>query len=180
MSGRAKDRRGYRDTDAAGALGVDERTVRRWRNKGWVVNGPDGHLDVRATLARVAADRDPTLGGKPDRLAGGAAPASGDGARLLKARAMRETLQAKLLQMAVEREEGRIVDYEAAKRIWVEVITEARTRIEAIPDRVAPRLVNIPDARTIRDILRQEHTMALQGVREIPEVPGANDGPGQR
>lgn len=170
MSGRAKDRRGYRDMDAAGALGVDERTVRRWRNKGWVVNGSDGHLDVRATLARVAADRDPTLGGKNDRLAGGAAPASGDGARLLKARAMRETLQAKLLQMAVEREEGRTIDREVAQRIWVEVITEAKTRIEAIPDRVAARLVNQPDARVIRGILRDEIEAALAIVGSVPEV----------
>lgn len=170
MSGRARDRRGYTDAGAAGALGVDERTVRRWRNRGWVVNGPDGRLDVRATLARVAADRDPTLGGRPDRMAGGSTPVSGDGARLLKARAMRETLQAKLLQMAVEREEGRMIDREVAQRVWIEVITEAKTRIEAIPDRVAARLVNQPDARVIRGILRDEIGAALRIVSLAPDV----------
>ncbi|MBP7571563.1 MAG: hypothetical protein KBA95_15995 [Acidobacteria bacterium] len=172
MSGRARDRRGYTDAGAAGALGVDERTVRRWRNRGWVVNGPDGHLDVRATLARVAADRDPTLGGKPDRMAGGATPVSGDGARLLKARAMRETLQAKLLQMAVEREEGRMIDRATAERVYFDIFHEAKTRLEALPERVAPSLVGQTDVRVIRGILRDEVEATLLGIASIPVVEG--------
>jgi len=161
--------------DAAGALGVDERTVRRWRNKGWVVNQPDGHLDVRATLARVAADRDPTLGGPPDRLAGGAAPASGDGARLLKARAMRETLQAKLLQMAVEREEGRMIDRATAERVYYDIFHAAKTQLEAMPDRIAPSLVGQTDVRMIRGVLRDEVEATLAAIVKAPAVAAEGD-----
>ena len=139
-----------------------------------------GRLDVRGTLARVGADRDPPLGGRPDRLAGGAVPVLGDGARLLKARAMRETLAAKLLQMAVEKEERRLVDREAAERVWVEVTTEARTRIEAIPDRIAASLVSVPDARVIRDILRTEIKGALQIVGSVPELKDDEASSGER
>ena len=45
-----------------------------------------------------------------------------------------------------------MIDQEAAKRVRVEVTTEAKTRIEAIPDRVVARQVNQPDARVrVRD-----------------------------
>lgn len=176
MARKARDGRRFTDAEAAGELNVEERTVRRWRNKGWVVNGPDGHLDVRATLARVAADRDPTLGGKPDRLAGGAAAVSGDGARLLKARAMRETLQAKLLQMAVEREEGRIIDREVAQRVYYEVFYAAKTRLESMPERLAPLLVGQHDVRVVRGILRDEVETALTEIVKAPAIPAEGGG----
>lgn len=171
MSGKSRDGRTYTNNEAAGQLGVDERTVKRWRSRGWVVNGPDGHLDVRATLARVAADRDPTLGGKPDRLVGGASPVSGDGARLLKARAMRETLAAKLLQMAVEREEGRIIDREVAQRVYYEVFHEAKTRLESMPEHLAPLLVGQHDVRVVRGILRDEVEKILANIVQAPDIP---------
>lgn len=176
MSGRSRDGRNYTNGEAAGQLGVDERTVKRWRTRGWVVNGRDGRLDVRATLARVAADRDPTLGGPPNRLAGGAAPASGDGARLLKARAMRETLQAKLLQMAVEREEGRTIDRATAERVYYDIFHEAKTRLEAMPDRIAPSLVAQSDVRVIRDLLRDEVEAVLQSIIMAPEISAVQPG----
>ena len=176
MSGKPRDGRSYTNVQAAGMLGIDPATVKRWRARGWLVNRPDGHLDVAATRARVNADRDPTLGGRADRGAGGAAPVSGDGARLLKARAMRETLAAKLLQIEIDKEEGRLIDREVAERVFLDVITEARTRMEAIPARVASRLVSLSDARAIQDILRDEIETALRSVARLPDIRDGEEG----
>ncbi len=175
MSGKPRDGRSYTNADAARVLGVDPATVKRWRTRGWLVNRPDGSLDVAGTRQRVNQQRDPTLGGRADRGAGGAAPVSGDGARLLKARAMRETLSAKLLQIEIDKQEGRLVEREVAERVVLDVITEARTRMEALPARIASRLVNCPDARTIQEILRDEIETALRSISELPDI-GAQDG----
>lgn len=194
MSGKSKDGRTYTNSDAARALGVDERTVKRWRTRGWLVNRPNGTLDIDASRSRVNAHRDPTLGGHPNRGVGGAASvqpvvqgpprsasrppprytdsgysSGSDASRLLQARALRETLAGKSLRLTLEEREGRLIDRAEAERVFVESITEARTRLEAIPGRVALRLVGL-DARAIRDMLRSEIETALRTVARVPDI----------
>jgi len=175
MSGRSRIHPSYTDDEAARVLGVSPRTVRHYRSRGFIVDRADGTLDRAATLARARAGKDPTLGGRPDRLVGGG-DAGGDGARLLKARAMRETVAAKLLRLDLDVREGRLIDVELAEQVWFETITRARTELEAIPDRVAARLVGVTDARAIRDILRTEIEAALKLVSQVPEVGPGDDG----
>lgn len=183
MSGKPSDGRTYTNAQAAEILGVDLATVKRWRARGFIVNRPDGSLDRAATAARANGGRDPTRGGKPDRLFAGAAPVRsyegldtvvGDNAKLLKARIARETLTAKALRLDIEAREGRLVDREAAERVYVSAITDIKTRIEAIPERVVARLVGL-DARAMREILRTEIEEALASASTVPYV-GPEDG----
>ena len=203
MSGKPRDGRTYTNAEAAQILGVDQATVKRWRARGWLVTRANGTLDAAATAARVDARRDPTLGGRPDRGVGGAPPvqpvadvpprpplhlaprtpprsfdsgpgSSSDAARLLQARALRETFAAKRLRLAVEREEGKTVDREAAEHAFAEVIVEVRSALEAIPARVASRLVGL-DAVAIRKILREEIEAALWATKKAIDL-GNNDG----
>ena len=184
MSGKPKDGRSYTNAEAAQILGVDQATVKRWRARGWVVNGPDGSLDRVATAAKVNANRDPMVGGKPNRGFAGAAPVRsydgldttvGDSAKLLKVRIARETLTVKALRLDIDAREGRLIDREAAERIYVEAVTDIKTRVEAIPERVVARLVGL-DARAMRDILRDEIEAALRAVAEVPYVGADADG----
>ena len=175
MSGRSRVHPAYTDDEAGAVLGVSPRMVRNYRSSGFIVDRADGSLDRTATLARVRGGKDPTLGGRRDRLVGGA-DGTGDGARLLKARAMRETVAAKLLHLDLDLREGRLIDRELAERVWVETITRAKTELEAIPDRVAASLVGQADARVIRDVLRVEIEAALKLVSQVPEVGTEDDG----
>lgn len=184
MSGRPRDGRSYTNAEAAQILGVDPATVKRWRARGWLVNHPDGSLDRTATASKVNAYRDPTLGGRPDRGFGGATPvrsydgldtAVGDSAKLLKVRIARETLTAKALRLDIEEREGRLIDRQAAERVYVSAVTDIKTRVEAIPERVASRLVGL-DARAIRDVLRDEIDTALRQASEVPFVGAGTDG----
>jgi len=183
MSGRARVGSRYTTADAADLLGVTERTVKRWRARGWLVNHPDGTLDREATARRVNASRDPTLGGRADRLFGGAAPVRPDGepdpagrdnAKLLKARIIRETLTAKALRMEIDLREGRLVDLRDCQKTFVSAITEIRTRVEAIPYRVAARIVGM-DESAIREALREEFQAALRDADTVPCIEPDGD-----
>jgi hypothetical protein len=183
MGDRPKDGRKYSNPAAAKVFGVSVATIKVWRTKGWLVTTADGALDRLATIARVSAARDPTLGGKPDRLVGGATPIStqatadraADSAKLLRARTLRETLGAKALRIAIEKEEGTLIVRAEAERIYVEAITDIKNRIEALPIRVAAALVGL-DARAIQNALREEVELALRNVSEVPYVGPRNDG----
>ena len=184
MGDRPRDGRSYTNAEAAKVLGVDPATVKRWRTRGFLVNRPDGTLDRAATAAKANSGRDPTLGGKPDRGFAGAAPVRsydgldtgvGDSAKLLRVRIARETLTVKALRLDIEAREGRLIDREAAERIYVSAVTDIKTRVEAIPERVVARLVGL-DARAMRDILRDEIETALRAVAEVPYVGADADG----
>jgi len=180
--GRApKDGRAYTNGDAGQALGVGQATVKRWRSNGWVVNRADGSLDVSATLARANARRDPTHGGRPDRVVGGMATpvprveepprhqprhsymptdtgsdfAIGDGARLLKARAISATADAKLKQLRIQERTGELIPRAAVTQVYADTLADARSKLEALPTRLAHRLVGL-DAVAIRNLLQTE------------------------
>jgi len=189
MSGKAKDGRAYTNGDAAAILGIDQATVKRWRSRGWIVNHPDGSLDVSATRARANSGRDPTHGGRQDRAFGGAsssrqpAPepqrprpepayrppaqhthfsadsgldmAVGDSARLLKARAISATADAKLKQLRIQERIGELIPRAAVTQVYADTLADARSKLEALPTRLAHRLVGL-DAVAIRNLLQTE------------------------
>lgn len=158
-------------------------TIKVWRRKGWIVTN-EGRLDRLATLVKVAGSRDPTLGGKPDRLFGGSGLVGGqahadcqaDSAKLLRAKALRETLGAKALRMQIEREEGKLILRADAERVYTDILTDLKNEFEAMPIRVAGSLVGL-DARGIQIALRDEVESALRRVSEAPYVsPGTAEG----
>jgi phage terminase Nu1 subunit (DNA packaging protein) len=188
MSGKAKDGRTYTNTQAAALLGIDLATVKRWRARGFIVNRPDGSLDEAATRARANANRDPTHGGRPDRVFGGApleahradVPACrplvrssfadpgadspvGDAARLLKARAISATADAKLKQLRIQERLGELIPRATAAQVYADTLATARSALEALPVRTAHRLVGL-DAAAIRRLLQEEVAAVLQEI----------------
>jgi len=175
MGDRPKDGRKYSNPAAAKVFGVSVATIKVWRTKGWLVTTADGALDRLATIARVSAARDPTVGGATPISTQATADRAADSAKLLRARTLRETLGAKALRIAIEKEEGTLIVRAEAERIYVEAITDIKNRIEALPIRVAASLVGL-DARAIQNALREEVELALRNVSEVPYVGPRNDG----
>lgn len=185
MAGKPRDGRTFSDAWAAQMLGVNERTVRRWRAQGFLVSRADGSLDQAATVARVNGGRDPLRGGKPDRVFAGAAPlpetpaaaprrpappvdrgfeergdtslgsVSGDAGKLLRARVLSEAVKAKLGQLRLRERTGELIPKAQAVQVYADTLAAARATLEAMPLRLANRLVG-QDASAIRAALQAE------------------------
>lgn len=164
--------------ELADAFGVSRETIREWGVKGWLVRSPSGRFyDLEATRQRHALYVD-TRGGT---ASGARAPAgAGDDApppaaalppdevqRRKKLADMRQAeADAARAEVALAEERGNLVPVAAVERIWSEIITRAKTEIEALPIRAAPRLVGAHDEASIRTILRSEVERLLRGLSD--------------
>ncbi len=184
MGRKATDGSSYSIAEGAAALGVSERTFDRIGARGQVVNRPDGSLDVAATIARRNATTDPLRGGRPDRVFAGApllpeppaamprpAPrvdrayddrgdaglvgAPGDAGKLLRARVLSEAVKAKLGQLRLRERTGELIPKAQAVQAYADTLAAARATLEAMPLRLANRLVGL-DAPAIRTTLQAE------------------------
>lgn len=168
--------------EAAKFLGVDRSTVIRWKAAGWTVHYADGSIDVAATRRRAEANRDGR--GRPPKRAPRTSftdpstdppPGEDDGAddpSYLKARARKELAQAQLAELELQRKRGEVISLEDARKVYVSVITSARVALEAVPARVAPRVVGLTSAVDIRRIVQGELASALRSLSDEPPAVG--------
>ena len=186
MVPQSNDDRSYTNASAAKALGVGMATVKRWRSKGWIVNREDGSLDHEATIARAEGARDPTHGGRADRVAGGSTagnpPPNGrfheppslaginDSSRLLNARAISATADARLKQLRIQKQTGDLIPRAMTTSIFVDALATVRTTLEAMPTRLSHRLVGL-DALAIRSVLLAEVDSILKEMADGLAAP---------
>lgn len=200
MAGKPKDGRTFSDASAAALLGVNERTVRRWRAQGLLACRSDGSLDQAATVARVNGGRDPLRGGKPDRVFAGAAPlpeppatttrraappvdtgyadrgtgiegAPGDAGKLLRARVLSEAVKAKLGQLRLRERTGELIPKAQAVQVYADTLAAARATLEGMPLRLSHRLVGL-DAVGIRAALQAEVEAILKEMANGLDAAG--------
>ncbi len=201
MAGKPKDGRTFSDASAAALLGVNERTVRRWRAQGLLACRSDGSLDQAATVARVNGGRDPLRGGKPDRVFAGAAPlpeppattsrrpapavdrafddrgdaglggAPGDAGKLLRARVLSEAVKAKLGQLRLRERTGELIPKAQAVQVYADTLAAARATLEGMPLRLSHRLVGL-DAVGIRAALQAEVETILKEMANGLDAAG--------
>lgn len=198
MAGKPKDGRSFSDASAAQLLGVNERTVRRWRAQGLLACRSDGSLDQAATVARVNGGRDPLRGGKPDRVFAGATPltppapahraappvdtgyaersvglegAPGDAGKLLRARVLSEAVKAKLGQLRLRERTGELIPKAQAVQLFSDTLATARATLEGMPLRLSHRLVGL-DAVGIRAALQAEVEAILKEMANGLDAAG--------
>jgi hypothetical protein len=171
---------GVSAAEAARQLGITRQAIYAWSKAGWLVRHPDRSVDLEATRARVDAYRHPTVGGKPDRDLGPAPSYSdpadtpdepdpdGDGEDYKAARTRRERAAADKAELEAARMRGELVPLADATAAYTSEIVRARAELEALPIRVAPKLVGQTEERAIRDILRTEINRLLQGLSDAP------------
>ena len=182
---------------AANHFKVTAGAIQYWDRRGWLVHHEDRSIDLAATAAKVDANRDPTTGGKHDRVLGAPQPKyaspspsslpapdqevgevesdDGEGSipedmTLADARAKKEYWNARKAKVDALRAEGELVPLEVAQKMYTASITGARTALEAVPVRVAPLLVGLKDQTKIRSLIRAEIESALRSLVVNPEL----------
>lgn len=190
-------RQGASGAEAARHFSVDPTTIRDWERRGWLVRHEDRSIDLDATAASVDAHRDPTMGGRRDRGLGAKAPRYSTqpqpktpglpdrgaeneeppddlvvppGMDPTKARTRKEYWQSIKAEMEARQLAGKLVPLAEARRTYVETITRAKTDLEALPVRAAPKLVGLTDEKAVRDVLRAEVAKLLRGLSDEPPV----------
>lgn len=96
------------------------------------------------------------------------------GARLVAIRCRRETAAAEREELELKLRRGQLLERAGVERAWSRLILEARTRLLAIPDRVAPKIPALSgDVAAVRQFVRCEIHEALAELAQY-------DGTGKR
>ena len=139
-------------TEFAAHIGVAKSYVTKLGHQGRVVMGQGDNaerIDVAATKALLA---DTT--GAPARAAV-VTPAFGD------AREAREHYQAEMARLDYEERCGRLLPADQVRSLVASAATALRTRLEMLPDTLAPRLAATADESQVRAVLAGEIEAAL-------------------
>ena len=162
-------------------IGCRPSYITKLKQDGRLVIGDDGLVRVAESIARIEATRDPAKRAVAERhatergatlqapAAEGADKPAEDPATL--ANPDYQAARAKREHYAAEREEMRYRQEAAELLVAVEVegevasiLTELRTRLEALPDTLGPQLAPIADEQQVRTRLAEEIELALGEV----------------
>jgi hypothetical protein len=160
-------------SDFARKHGVSPKTVTAWKYRGYLVLGPDGKRVNVAATERLLSTRT----GRGGRLKGpaildasqpGASSDNPDGWTLHEATRQERIAAAKLRQLELAEKVGAVADVaevleKVGKRFGV-----VRTRVLAIPPRLAPRLAVLNTAEGCGALLDEAIRDALTELATIP------------
>ncbi len=161
-------------------IGCRPSYVTKLKQDGRLVIGDDGLVRVAESIARIEATRDPAKRAVADRHAterGAALQApAGEGEKAPEdpatlanpdyqaARAKREHFAAEREEMRYRQEAGELLVAVEVEGEVASILTELRTRLEALPDTLGPQLAPITDEQQVRTRLAEEIEMALGEV----------------
>lgn len=171
-------------------IGCRPSYVTKLKQEGRLVLTDDGRLvRVAESVARIEATRDPAKRAVAERHADerGAALAVGEGAAAgaaaaedpailanpdyQAARAKREHFAAEREEMRYRQEAGELMVAAEVEGAVASILTELRTRLEALPDVLGPQLAPVTDETQIRARLADEIEIALGEVaRRFGEI----------
>lgn len=169
-------------------IGCRPSYVTKLKQDGRLVLSDAGLVRVAESIARIEATRDPAKRAVADRHATergaalqtpageGADKPAEDPATLANpdyqaARAKREHFAAEREEMRYRQEAGELLVAVEVEGEVATILTELRTRLEALPDTLGPQLAPITDEQQVRTRLAEEIEMALGEVaRRMGEV----------
>jgi phage terminase Nu1 subunit (DNA packaging protein) len=147
--------------------------VTKLGNQGRLVLAPDGRIELEPTLALIKSTT-----GAPERALD-AVMAAGEGAAQSKAeqgrqaapatpeptyidwKERKEKAQAEMAEMEVAKMRGQLLEYDAVRLLASSAATTLRTRLEMLPDQLAPVLAATSDEQQVRARLAVEIEGAL-------------------
>lgn len=135
---------GLTRTAFARELGVSKSYITKLAQAGRLVLTADGLVDGAASKQRIQA-----TAGAPERMAE-PAPVFAD------ARDKREHYQAEMARLDYETRCGTLMDAADVRSAVANAATTLRTRLELLPDQLAPQLAAQPDESAVRAMLANE------------------------
>jgi phage terminase Nu1 subunit (DNA packaging protein) len=147
--------------------------VTKLGNQGRLVLAPDGRIELEPTLALIKSTT-----GAPERALE-AVMAAGEGTGQSKAeqgrqaapatpettyidwKERKEKAQAELAEMEVAQRRSQLLEFDAVRSLVASAATTLRTRLEALPDQLAPTLAATADEQQVRARLAVEIESAL-------------------
>ena len=168
-----------RQKDFAAHIGCKPGYITNLKQDGRLVMRDDGLVLVAESIARIEATRDPAKRAVAARHAaerGAALAAAGEGDRptedpdtlanpdYQQARAKREHYAAEREEMRYRQEAGELLVATEVEGQLATILTELRTRLEALPDTLGPQLAPLTDEQQVRTRLAEEIELALGDV----------------
>jgi len=128
-----------------------------------VINGCGGVVLRRPLRGYVRYLRDQVA-----KAQAGAPDYAAERARFIRARA-------DLAEMEAEEKRGAVIAVEDVEAAWIAVLALLRTRLLALPDRLAPQLHGAATPAAVRDVLRSAVREALEELAETDVRLERND-----
>lgn len=134
-------------------LNLTERRIRQLADQGIVIRSGRNQYAVAASVQRYTAYlSNAGRGGSRE-----ADTLSGERLRLMTGRAS-------LVELDRDERAGRLLSAEEVEARWIGAVSIARSRVLAIPSKMAPRLAGLSSAAKIRAALETEFLAALSGL----------------
>ncbi|MGP6089758.1 terminase small subunit, Nu1 [Antarctobacter jejuensis] len=141
-------------------LDLSERRVQQLSREGVIPKATRGQYDLIGSVrGYVQYLRDQAL-----KAQAGAPDYASERARFIRARA-------DLAEMEAEEKRGSVIAAEYVEGAWIAVLTLLRTRILALPDRLAPQLHSEASPAGVRDALRSALREVLEELAESDVRP---------
>lgn len=155
-------------------LGVSRQAINNLVKRNVLTSRPDGLIDVelaRAAIASRVHPRGKTAGGKSDTIVVAAPPSASPSAPPADAelsyhvaKTLREAAEAKLAQLRLKEELGKVIDADGALRAVSTIQLAARTEIMTLADRLAPLVAAETDLRLVHQIIQTEAERACEAI----------------
>lgn len=150
-------------------LGASRSAITAHAKAGRLVLTDDGLVMVEASRARLQA----TVGA-PERAGEGIV-----GARVMDWRERKEQAQAEMAEMDVAQRRGELVRADEVAQVASAAVVVFRTRLEMLPDQLAPQIAVITDEHRVRALLAAEIESALADLaHRLAEQLAAQAGKG--
>lgn len=153
-------------------LGHNKGYIHKLKSRGVLAFDDSGLIDIDEAIAAIAASRDPAKlhmasvnERQRDKFRGSGGPdvpppvpsASGSSA-FVRAQTARAAFDAKLKELALQQQMGKLVDADEVSRAAFALARQAQENLMAIPDRVSAILAAEDDPARVHDLLTLELT----------------------
>lgn len=154
-------------SEFAGLIGKDKSYVTRLKKAGrlvFVQTSEGERVDVEASQALIAETADPAHAAQ-DAKQGQGAGKSGNGS-YNDARTRNELAKAQTAELDLAVMLGKLVDAEEARLFAADLAATFRGALEILPDRLAPELVPLNDAESVRAVLVESFEQVLMDLAD--------------